>query len=279
MSDDGQPGYWWVPIVAALIAAAAGIVTAVITNSSNGGGTPTTTAGPRPTTIPPMPPPRGDNAVAFDFDGGIMLDAQRNRIVASVASAERPGVVVGPNPDSVATIPHGGGRAVQFPPPCPGAAAPACSRAVVDIRRSEDLNPLDDDFTYGAWLAVKPEQRVPSANVVQKGLSAGSPNANQWKIELEGGDRPSCVVVGKDGEPRRATSQLGIADGSWHQVECVRSGTVLTLQVDSMARGAVTVPSGLTIDNGEPLRLGGNTPNQTDHRFAGALDDVYFARK
>jgi hypothetical protein len=279
MTDDAQQSYWWVPILTALIVAAAGIATALITNGSGDGKTPPTTVPAGPTTFAPVPQPRLGNAVTFDFDGGITLDALGNRIVASVAAPERPGIILGPSPETVTTIGHGGGRAVQFPPPCRATATSACQRAVIDILNREDLNPFDGDFAYGASLAVKPEQRVPGANVIQKGVSAPSPNANQWKIELENGDRPSCVVIGRDGEPRRAASQVGIADGFWHTVDCLRSGSVLTLQVDNVTRGTVTLPGGLTIDNAEPLRLGGNTPNQTDNRFAGALDDVYFARQ
>ena len=98
MVDDGQHRYWWVPIVTTLIVAIAGIATALITTHSVGGGGPsgphdtTPTSGAQTSQLPV------GKTVTLDFNGGIAIDAQGNRIVTSITAPDRVGVVVGPDP-------------------------------------------------------------------------------------------------------------------------------------------------------------------------------------
>ena len=159
-------------------------------------------------------------------------------------------------------------------------ATGGCDAAVIDVANADDLNPIDGDFAYGARVRLRPEEKVRSANILQKGVPlGGSEDANQWKLEMTEGGRPTCVLIVAGSSGRHpATSTIDIADGEWHTVDCTRMGTILTVHVDSVARGTRTIPADLTIDNAEPLRMGGSTPVSGTHPFAGAIDDVYFSR-
>ena len=262
MTDNGQYRYWWVPtIVAALITATAWTVIEIIDP-----GAPAPEPSSTSTTAPEP------SAIALDFDGGILNDAKHRRYVTDTTGRHR-GYLDGLGAGQITTIARDGGSAIQFPAPCPEGCA-----AIIDFPDAGQLNPRDRDFAFGAWVRVPPEAKVPNANVLQKGLSLGAADPNQWKLELSGGGgRPTCVLIDKASAERQvATAPIDIADGNWHQIDCVREGNLLTVQVASVARDTDTLPDGLTIDNTQPLRLGGNTPGQADHRFAGALDDVYF---
>jgi hypothetical protein len=55
----------------------------------------------------------------------------------------------------------------------------------------------------------------------------------------------------------------------------VRSGTSLSVLVDGAVSGRTTVPAGLSIVNGDPLRIGGKGLSPNNDQFHGALDDVF----
>jgi hypothetical protein len=86
---------------------------------------------------------------------------------------------------------------------------------------------------------------------------------------------PSCVITGNRSRIYRAEPHLDVADGTWHDLTCIRGATRLTTMVDGLERAWVTLPAGLSIANAEPLRVGGKGPGNGNDQFAGEIDNVF----
>jgi hypothetical protein len=173
---------------------------------------------------------------------------------------------------AVQTEPHGGGRAVRFPAPCPDYGDPACPRVILET--SFAANPGTAPLRFGATVRLAATETSNGENVLQKGFSHGH---SQFKLQIDGsGGQPSCVLVGTS-SPRIhvVTAGASVADGQWHTVECARVGTALTVFVDGAAAGRADVPAGLSIVNNDPLRIGGKGTSANNDQFHGALDDVF----
>jgi hypothetical protein len=127
---------------------------------------------------------------------------------------------------------------------------------------------------FGAVVRIAPNETSKGENVLQKGYSTGG---SQFKLQVDGAaGRPSCVLVGT-ASPRiyLAQSSVSVADGQWHAVDCVRVGGSLTLSVDGVVRGSVSLPTALSVSNDQPLRIGGKGNSPNNDQFVGSLDDVY----
>ena len=123
---------------------------------------------------------------------------------------------------------------------------------------------------------MDPNEATPGTNILQKGFATAA--SSQWKVEFGSEGKPRCVLVAKStGAVYRAESTVGVADGAWHSVACLRTATALSIQVDATAARVVPLPEGLVVASpGEPLRLGGSTAHQNTDRFSGGLDNVYY---
>ena len=161
------------------------------------------------------------------------------------------------------------GRAVAFPAVC---GAPSdCPRAIVEVAPDAALNPGESDFEYGAsvWLAA--DETTRGSNIVQKGRFAA--DDGQWKLQVDGDEgEPSCVV--RSGTHQlKVRSSVSIADGSWHQVRCLKDRQGITIQVDDASdRKAGRIGS---VSNSWPVRIGGPGVGEGDDQFHGRIDDVY----
>ena len=159
-----------------------------------------------------------------------------------------------------------------FPPLCP--LGKGCPRAVLETR-ADALNPGSGPVSWGAVARLDRRQTSSGQNLLQKGYSRGG---SQFKLQVDGtGGHPSCVVVDRN-DPRiyLARSSVGAADGRWHRLECHRSTVTLTITVDGVVRGQKSIPAGLTVNNAEPLRLGGKGVAAKDNdQFHGALDEAW----
>jgi hypothetical protein len=71
------------------------------------------------------------------------------------------------------------------------------------------------------------------------------------------------------------TATTSVADDQWHAVECERSGASVTIRVDGADAGTMTIPAGLSVNNSEPLRIGGKGTSPNNDQFHGAVDDVF----
>jgi hypothetical protein len=169
------------------------------------------------------------------------------------------------------TVRHGNGSALVFPPPC---HLDPCPKIALRAWPATDLNPGTRPIRFGASVRLDPDETTKGENVLQKGYSA---SGSQWKLQIDGAQgRPSCVFV----DDRRkaihvALSSIGVADGQWHRLECRRARSQVTVLVDRVPRGGMTIPADLAVTNRIPLSLGGKGSFSNNDQFQGALDDVW----
>lgn len=220
-----------------------------------------------------IPPERlGDVLVArYTFDDGLadgqVSDASGNHLVLRAVTGDG---------GTIDQIPRAGGLAVRFPTPCQPTAQHRCPRAILEAVGATALNPAGKRLRFGASLRLAATETSTGSNVMQKGFATGG---SQWKLQIDGTEgRPSCVVVGVN-RPRihLVVADVPIADGKWHAVSCDRHGTAFTITVDGVERGRVAVPADLVVANQLPVRIGGNSPNQRNDQYFGALDDAFVA--
>jgi hypothetical protein len=170
-------------------------------------------------------------------------------------------------------VPHKPGRALAFPKKC---ARAKCARVVLQTPHAAELNPGSGAFAFGATVKLSPRQTTRGQNVIQKGYSA---RGSQYKLQIDGAaGKPSCVLVDRrKPKVRLVKSSVTVADNAWHRIACRRVGTVLSIAVDGVIRGAVAIPSGLSVANKAPLSLGGKGGFQDNDQFQGAFDDVWIS--
>lgn len=171
-------------------------------------------------------------------------------------------------------VDHDAGQALRFPKHCSGKK---CPKVVLQTASAAELNPGTAPFRYGATVRLAKKETTSGQNVLQKGYSSAG---GQYKLQIDGkGGRPSCVLVGTGRHViHTARSPVSVADGAWHSVECQRSGALLTVVVDGVARGTAAIPSTLSVANGAPLSIGGKGAYTDNDQFQGTLDDLWVAR-
>jgi hypothetical protein len=217
------------------------------------------------TPVPSAPPaPAGSpDVVRFTFDGGSLL--------ADVTGHGHDLSPVSRHGGAFATVRHGDGSALVFPPPCHDEP---CPRIALRAPTAADLDPGTRPIRWGAQVKLGADQTTKGENIVQKGFSA---SGSQYKLQVDGvaGD-PSCVMV-DDRRPRIhvAKSSVSVADGQWHTLECRRRGPQLIVLVDGAQSGSATVPADLSVRNRIPLSVGGKGSFTDNDQFQGAMDDVW----
>jgi hypothetical protein len=164
------------------------------------------------------------------------------------------------------------GRYAAFPARC--ATGKTCQQALLEAASDADLNPGTQPFRWGASVSVTKAQVAGSANVMQKGIATTD---SQWKMQIGATHgRAQCVVIGRgSAKAYIVRSTVAVVDGTWHRIECQRSGAVLNVSVDGVNRGQIAVPATLSITNALPLRIGGPNFNTNSDMYHGYLDDVY----
>lgn len=171
---------------------------------------------------------------------------------------------------TLAYVPRGDGWAARFPPRCEAAG---CPRVILEGLPAPELNPGTRGMRFGASVLMTPADTGDGANVVQKGFSTGG--VTQLKLQVDGlAGQPSCVLASKT-TIYRVIAPVTVADGRWHRLACARAGRSLSIAVDDLPRGAVTVPLNVSIVNSEPLRIGGKNVSVDNDQYAGLLDDVF----
>jgi hypothetical protein len=215
------------------------------------------------------PAPAPVTVARYTFDAGISAGK-----FAENSSRGLPLRVRTLNGGAVKVYSANGGKYVGFPAKC---ATASCPRAILEGGDDVDLDPGTRQFRWGASVYVKRYQLKGSANVMQKGVVD---TESQWKLQIgAAAGKAQCVVVGRGStQAYVARSTVDVADGTWHRLLCVRTATALTVFVDGLRRGSVSVPVTLDISNNLPLRVGGPNFNPTSDRYNGFLDDVFAAR-
>lgn len=262
-------------LVAALVVVAV-LATRDEPDQPDAAGTPPASAAPSLSPSPSAGPSRqiSDRGVLFDFAGG--LDLAR---AAASTGGQTPGVREEKSTGgAVRLVARDGGWAARFPGPCTEAEPTNCPRAILEADKSTSLNPGAGPLRWGAAVLMQPDEVSDGSNVVQKGYSQ---TGGQFKLQVDGmKGLPSCVIAGavNGGENviHVIKAEHGVADGRWHQVDCVREGSVLQILVDGAEQGRITIPAELSIDNDAPLRIGGKGVAAVNNdQFHGTLDDVY----
>ena len=192
---------------------------------------------------------------------------------ADISGQGHPLSPVAGNGAAVVRRQHGAGKAVRFPRPCGGES---CPRLALRAPSTAALNPGSRPLRYAATVRLATEETSSGQNILQKGYSA---EGSQYKLQIDGrAGRPSCALVGdSDRIIHLAVAGRTVADGSWHTVECRRSGTRLSVLVDGAEQGRTEVPADLSISNDEPLSLGAKSAYGDNDQFHGLLDDVWIA--
>ena len=72
-----------------------------------------------------------------------------------------------------------------------------------------------------------------------------------------------------------ARSRVSIANGSWHTLECRRTGPTLSIVVDGQVQQSVAVPPALSVVSAMPFSIGGKGVGADNDQFHGSVDDVW----
>ncbi|MFI5496873.1 LamG-like jellyroll fold domain-containing protein [Actinoplanes sp. NPDC051859] len=178
------------------------------------------------------------------------------------------------NGATLRTTAHGSGRALRFPSPC---AAKTCPRLVLQTSEAADLNPGERPLRFGATVRLDHGQTTDGQNILQKGHSGTG--GGQYKLQIDHrAGKPSCVMTGAGSSTvRLANSTVTAADGDWHELECRRSPTELSILVDGKVRGRTSLPASLSVANSAALVIGGKGLSDNNDQYQGDLDDVWIA--
>lgn len=168
-----------------------------------------------------------------------------------------------------------GVRAVEFPDPCD--LGPRCRRQILEVPDFDAANPGTGDFSLGARLSVRRDDIRDGANILQKGFSTDG--EGQWKLQVDKQDGlPSCVLVPSGSQAGYTVkSELDVADGDWHVIECGRSAREWWIDVDGV-RSSEQLPSGVRVSNDSPIRIGGKNVAENADPFFGLIDEVWMSR-
>jgi hypothetical protein len=143
--------------------------------------------------------------------------------------------------------------------------------SIVHIPHSDDLNPGNADFSYGAWVKFTAVPPPTTFDVIRKGVSE-SPGGD-YKLELfrsNDAAKARCYAKGGSG-PAGITGGNNLNDGQWHQLTCTRHGSTWQLTVDGTnysetdAIGRIANEADVTI---------GAKPTNEDW-FDGLIDDAF----
>jgi hypothetical protein len=210
---------------------------------------------------------RAPVSLRYTFDGGV----DRPITAENGGYRLRP---LGQNGGTLRLVPQGRGLAVEYPQRCTLSKERDCPRAILEGDRDDALNPGRRPLSYGASVLMTHSDLSDGANVFQKGYSVGGVSQFKLQVDHEQG-HPSCVIAGRRAVIYRAEPDLDVADGTWHDLACVRMGDRLSIIVDGQERASVQVPPKLSIANSEPLRVGGKGADKGNDQFAGMIDNVF----
>jgi len=168
------------------------------------------------------------------------------------------------------------GQALRFARPCDG-GVDVCPKGIVEFPSTALLNPGTRDFRFGASVLLSAAETSDGANVMQKGFNAGG--GSQWKLQVDGeAGHPSCVIAGMDeGQSVVVTAKTPVADGQWHDVECVRTDGDLTVLVDGVESNSKPIDTEIMVEPPSAVRIGGKSVKSDNDQFFGVIDNVFLA--
>jgi hypothetical protein len=192
---------------------------------------------------------------------------KRGTVVRDASGHHHSGVVLTRHGGSLRAVRGWFKRAAAFPRLCD----PNCGRAIVEVADRSGLDPQHHPFVFGAAVKTTPHQARIGGNIVQKGYFKQA--GGQYKLQLDAGGIPSCVVFGGLGRVI-VNGTRSVADGRWHRLSCTRTSVRVVLRVDSGVSGVVRGATGF-IGSTAPVRVGGKKTGPGNDQFHGAVDSVF----
>ncbi len=144
------------------------------------------------------------------------------------------------------------------------------NNAHVLVSSDASLNPGASNFEFSAYVnfTVLPPSGG-TYDIVRKGLAATS--GGEYKVEIVQSGRARCIAKDSTGRTGRVPGPMAsLADGTWHQVGCRRTGSTWSVVVDGVTRSR-SVDFG-SIGNNRSLSIGSNYGNEDG--LPGRIDDV-----
>lgn len=223
-------------------------------------------------------PSRTDGEIVLDlsFDDAEPGDLEEGDTVALEVPEDEVATVVAPDikdVPSLTVVDNDGGRSLRFPDPCDLGAK--CRRQVLEIPDFDAANPGTASFSLGARVSIRRQDIRDGSNILQKGFSTDG--EGQWKLQVDRQDGlPSCVLVPSGAQSGYvAKSDLDVADGQWHVIECGRSDGQWWIDVDG-SRTSMDLPAAVVVSNDSPIRVGGKNVAENADPFFGLIDEVWF---
>ena len=149
------------------------------------------------------------------------------------------------------------------------------STSLAVVPDSSTLNPGTRDFSFSVQLQT---DRVPASgtdyDLMRKGLS-GTPGG-EFKMELvrsDGKAKAFCLIKDLNAKQASLTGKTDLSDNVLHTITCKRSGTTLSLKVDSLSTQKKSKISVKSISNTAPLLIGAKSAEGTgvDNDFYSGL--------
>lgn len=212
-------------------------------------------------------------AVSFDEASGNLVHGAP---VADSSGHHLTGTItLGGDPEPLKAVEGRDGMALRFAARCDAKKDKTCPKGIVEFPSSAPLNPGAYDFRFGASVLMTPEETSEGGNIMQKGFNTGG--RSQWKLQVDGeAGHPSCVVVGiEEGQDFTVTAKEGVADGTWHDIECARIGSSLIVTVDGVESNRKAITPGVVVEPPSAVRLGGKSVKPDNDQFFGVLDNVF----
>jgi hypothetical protein len=156
-------------------------------------------------------PPGTHMLLTFDQHGPL----KRGTVVRDASGHRHGAVVLARRGGTLRAVQGLYRRAAAFPRLCD----PTCGRAIVQVADRKGLDPRRHRFVFGAAIKATRYQARPGGNVVQKGCFRQ--DGGQYKLQLNPGGLPSCVVYGGRGRVI-VNGARSVADGRWHRLSCTR---------------------------------------------------------
>jgi hypothetical protein len=197
-------------------------------------------------TPPPPPPPPSGLVAQWNMDepagSTTMLDSSGNGNNGTLNNGVQAGV------------PGETGTAYLF-----------SGQSYVDVPSSGSLNPGTASMDISFWLNTTHLPTSGDYDLVRKGVYPDQ----EYKTELLQSGQLACAFTGSAGTVT-AIGGPSLADGAWHHVECVKTGTQVQLSIDG-AVVATTSGSAGSISTSGDATLGAHPGYDY---YQGTLDDV-----
>jgi Ca2+-binding RTX toxin-like protein len=144
------------------------------------------------------------------------------------------------------------------------------STSIATVPSSDSLNPGNADIVLTAHVKFTGPFLDDSYDIIRKGKSATA--GGEYKMEIMDSGQLKCLFKGNAGTADKlgGSGQPALADGQWHTIQCLRSGTTVTARVDGFSTSAHKSSGSIT--NTAPLRVGAKIPG--DDVYNGVMDEV-----